>query len=144
MNQRPEVVDWVRDGGGVLVDDNDIQSTVVDFIIECHGQNSLPCDFSHSAVVSTQWIRSCLEVHASVVEVTLLHYAFEVSVYIPVLIHLKICIGELLTRCWESSYLLSFALSHPIPRIRKLPFLYFTIWRERKTAVEELVLSTGR
>ncbi|CAD6254402.1 unnamed protein product [Miscanthus lutarioriparius] len=60
-DKRPEVVDWVRDGGGVMVDDNDIQSTVVDFIIECHGQNSLPCDLSHSAVVSTQWIRSCLE-----------------------------------------------------------------------------------
>lgn len=60
-DKRPEVVDWVRDGGGVMVDDNDIQSTVVDFIIECHGQNSLPCDFSHSTVVSTQWIRSCLE-----------------------------------------------------------------------------------
>ncbi|XP_066336838.1 uncharacterized protein [Miscanthus floridulus] len=60
-DKRPEVVDWVRDGGGVMVDDNDMQSTVVDFIIECHGQNSLPCDFSHSAVVSTQWIRSCLE-----------------------------------------------------------------------------------
>jgi topoisomerase (DNA) II binding protein 1 len=84
MNQRPEVVDWVRDGGGVMVDD--IQSTAVDFIIECHGQNSLPCDFSHSTVVSTQWIRSCLEVHASVLEVTLLHYSFEVLDYIPVLI----------------------------------------------------------
>ncbi|OQU83056.1 hypothetical protein SORBI_3005G068800 [Sorghum bicolor] len=58
-DKRPEVVDWVRDGGGVMVDD--IQSTAVDFIIECHGQNSLPCDFSHSTVVSTQWIRSCLE-----------------------------------------------------------------------------------
>lgn len=114
MNQRPEVVDWVRDGGGVMVDD--IHSTAADFIIECHGQNSLPCDFSHS-LVSTQWIRSCLEVHVSVIEVTLLHFAFEVSDYIPVLIHLKICVGELLTRCWESSYLLSFGLSHPIPRI---------------------------
>uniref|UniRef100_A0A804MJJ0 BRCT domain-containing protein n=1 Tax=Zea mays TaxID=4577 RepID=A0A804MJJ0_MAIZE len=57
-DKRPEVVDWVRDGGGVMVDD--IHSTAADFIIECHGQNSLPCDFSHS-LVSTQWIRSCLE-----------------------------------------------------------------------------------
>ncbi|XP_062198046.1 uncharacterized protein LOC133900812 [Phragmites australis] len=58
-DKRPEVVDWVSEGGGTMVDD--IQSTVVDFIIECHGQNSMPCDFSHSTVVSTQWIRSCLE-----------------------------------------------------------------------------------
>nr|CAB3491152.1 unnamed protein product [Digitaria exilis] len=58
-DKRPEVVDWIREGGGIVVDD--MQSTTVDYTIECHGQNSMPCDFSHSTVVSTQWIRSCLE-----------------------------------------------------------------------------------
>lgn len=57
--KRPEIVDWIREGGGVMVDD--IQSTSVDFIIECHGQSSMPVGFSHSTVVSTHWIRSCLE-----------------------------------------------------------------------------------
>lgn len=58
-DKRPEVVDWIREGGGVVVDD--IQSAVVDYTIECHGRNGTPCDFSHSTVVSTQWIRTCLE-----------------------------------------------------------------------------------
>uniref|UniRef100_A0A0D9XPZ4 BRCT domain-containing protein n=1 Tax=Leersia perrieri TaxID=77586 RepID=A0A0D9XPZ4_9ORYZ len=58
-DRRAEVVDWVKDGGGSIVDD--AQSTVVDFIVESHGQNSMPCDFSHSSVVSTHWINSCLE-----------------------------------------------------------------------------------
>lgn len=53
-------MDWIREGGGIVVDD--MQSTTVDYTIECHGQNSMPCDFSHSTVVSTQWIRSCFEV----------------------------------------------------------------------------------
>ncbi|CAL4985386.1 unnamed protein product [Urochloa decumbens] len=58
-NKRPEVVDWIREGGGIVV--NDTQSTVVDYTIECHERNGMPCDFSHSTVVSTQWIRTCLE-----------------------------------------------------------------------------------
>ncbi|CAD6254379.1 unnamed protein product [Miscanthus lutarioriparius] len=142
-DKRPEVVDWVRDGGGVMVDDNDIQSTVVDFIIECHGQNSLPCDLSHSAVVSTQWIRSCLEVHASVVEVTLLHYAFEVSVYIPVLIHLKICIGELLTRCWESSYLLPFSCRIPLPGFKSFYFCISQYGEKERQLLKNLCFLLG-
>ncbi|CAL4994384.1 unnamed protein product [Urochloa decumbens] len=58
-NKKPEVVDWIREGGGIVV--NDTQSTVVDYTIECHERNGMPCDFSHSTVVSTQWIRTCLE-----------------------------------------------------------------------------------
>ncbi|CAM0151749.1 unnamed protein product [Urochloa decumbens] len=58
-DKRPEVVDWIREGGGTVVDD--IQATIVDYIIECHGRNSMLCDSSHSTVVSTHWIRSCLE-----------------------------------------------------------------------------------
>ncbi|KAL5204766.1 hypothetical protein ABZP36_009637 [Zizania latifolia] len=58
-DRRAQVVDWVREGGGIMVDD--AQSTFVDFIIESHGQSSMLRDFSHSTVVSTHWIRSCLE-----------------------------------------------------------------------------------
>uniref|UniRef100_A0A0E0R569 BRCT domain-containing protein n=1 Tax=Oryza rufipogon TaxID=4529 RepID=A0A0E0R569_ORYRU len=58
-DRRAQVVDWVREGGGIMVDD--AQSTVVDFIIESHGQNSMLRDSSHSTAVSTHWIRSCLE-----------------------------------------------------------------------------------
>ena len=61
-------------------------------------------------------------------------------------LHLKFCKGGLLTRSWKPSYLLSFALSHPITRIWKVPFLYltFTIWKERKLSAEELVLRFRR
>lgn len=60
-DRRAEVIDWVRKGGGTMVVD-DAQATNADFIIECHGQNSMQCDFPHSTVVSTQWIASCFEV----------------------------------------------------------------------------------
>ncbi|CAM0874720.1 unnamed protein product [Alopecurus aequalis] len=60
-DRRAEVIDWVRKGGGTMVVD-DTQTNIADFIIECHGQNSMQCDFSHSTVVSTQWIASCFEV----------------------------------------------------------------------------------
>lgn len=49
---------------------DDIQSTPVDFIIECHGHSSMPCDFALSTVVSTQWIRSCLDVCVYVINVS--------------------------------------------------------------------------
>lgn len=49
---------------------DNIESTLVDFIIECHGRSSIPCDFSCSTVVSTHWIKSCLEVSVSVINVT--------------------------------------------------------------------------
>uniref|UniRef100_J3N6K9 BRCT domain-containing protein n=2 Tax=Oryza brachyantha TaxID=4533 RepID=J3N6K9_ORYBR len=58
-DRRAQVVDWIREGGGTVVDV--AQSTVVDFIIESHGQDGMLCDFSHSTAVSTHWIRSCLE-----------------------------------------------------------------------------------
>ncbi|KAK3119421.1 hypothetical protein QOZ80_9AG0670220 [Eleusine coracana subsp. coracana] len=59
-DKRPEVVDWVREGGGTIIDN--IESTHVDFLIECHGRSNIPCDFSCSTVVSTQWIWFCLHV----------------------------------------------------------------------------------
>lgn len=51
---------------------DDAQTTAADYIIECHGQNSMQCDFPHSTVVSTQWIASCLEVHVYVLVASLL------------------------------------------------------------------------
>jgi len=45
-DKRPEVIDWIREGGGIVVDD--IQSKTVNYTIECHGRNSMP-------------LRSCLE-----------------------------------------------------------------------------------
>lgn len=60
VDQRAQVLEWVSEGGGVTLDGQ--QRVNADFIIECHGLSSITNDISHSTVVSTHWIRSCLEV----------------------------------------------------------------------------------
>ncbi|XP_020107037.1 DNA topoisomerase 2-binding protein 1-A isoform X2 [Ananas comosus] len=58
-DRRAQVLEWVSEGGGVTLDGQ--QRVNADFIIECHGLSSITNDISHSTVVSTHWIRSCLE-----------------------------------------------------------------------------------
>ncbi|XP_073012822.1 uncharacterized protein [Typha latifolia] len=58
-DRRGQVIEWVKQGGGVVMDDR--QKINVDFIIECHGVLGISDDISHSTSVSTHWIRSCLE-----------------------------------------------------------------------------------
>jgi hypothetical protein len=65
---------------------DDIQSTTVKYTIECHGRNSMPCDFSHSTVVSTHWIRSCLEVCFCELDLLSPFMRFKVAGYLPALI----------------------------------------------------------
>lgn len=60
FSQRFEIVQWVVQGGGRVVDDNAKQK--VHFIIECHGVIPRPIDDSQTVSVSSHWIRSCLEV----------------------------------------------------------------------------------
>lgn len=59
--QRAEIVEWVIQGGGNMVNDQVTQN--VHFIIECHGVTRRPTDVSHSTTVSSHWIRFCLEVN---------------------------------------------------------------------------------
>lgn len=59
--QRAEIVEWVIQGGGKMVNDQATQN--VHFIIECHGVTWRPTDVSQSATVSSHWIRFCLEVN---------------------------------------------------------------------------------
>ncbi|KAJ4795230.1 DNA topoisomerase 2-binding protein 1 [Rhynchospora pubera] len=60
-DRRGEVIEWVEEGGGIVIEDP--KRTAVHFLIECHGLNA--CTTSTSSppctVVTTQWIRSCLE-----------------------------------------------------------------------------------
>ncbi|XP_035541604.1 DNA topoisomerase 2-binding protein 1-A [Juglans regia] len=58
-DRRFEIVQWVVQGGGKVVDDNERQR--VHFIIECHGVIPRPIDDSPTVSVSSHWIRSCLE-----------------------------------------------------------------------------------
>jgi len=64
---------------------DDIQSKTVNYTIECHGRNSMPCDFSHSTVVSTHWIRSCLEVCFCDLDLLFLFMLFKVAGSLPFL-----------------------------------------------------------
>ncbi|KAL0927052.1 hypothetical protein M5K25_001206 [Dendrobium thyrsiflorum] len=59
VEPRAEVIEWVKGGGGTLLDD---QATNTDFIIESHGlSQSLCASFSQSTSVSTHWIRASIE-----------------------------------------------------------------------------------
>lgn len=57
--QRPEIVEWVDQGGGEVVNDPFIHNS--HFTIECHGM--FRSDGTTKTIyVSSHWVRSCLEV----------------------------------------------------------------------------------
>lgn len=58
--QRDEIVQWINEGGGEVVDDDILVD--VDFTIECHGALTIPTSTLQTAYVSSHWVRSCLEV----------------------------------------------------------------------------------
>uniref|UniRef100_A0A804JKA6 BRCT domain-containing protein n=1 Tax=Musa acuminata subsp. malaccensis TaxID=214687 RepID=A0A804JKA6_MUSAM len=58
-DRRAQVIEWVGEGGGMMVDDHHKMNA--NFIIERHGLLHVPAGASQTTVVSTQWIRSCLE-----------------------------------------------------------------------------------
>ncbi|XVF36981.1 hypothetical protein REPUB_Repub19eG0105700 [Reevesia pubescens] len=58
-DRRAEIVEWVDQGGGEIVEDQ-VKSNV-DFIIECHGVIPRSMIDSQITYVSTHWVRSCLE-----------------------------------------------------------------------------------
>lgn len=58
--QRPEIVEWVNQGGGEMVADQNEKN--VHFIVERHGV--VPCQTDiMSTYVSSHWVHSCLEVY---------------------------------------------------------------------------------
>ncbi|CAK9160359.1 unnamed protein product [Ilex paraguariensis] len=58
-DRRDEIVQWVNQGGGEVVDDHIDKN--VHFIVECHGVVPSLTDVTGSTSVSSHWIRSCLE-----------------------------------------------------------------------------------
>ncbi|GAB4844132.1 hypothetical protein Ancab_037439 [Ancistrocladus abbreviatus] len=58
-DRREEVVQWINQGGGEVVDDQLKEN--VDFIIECHGIKPLSSGAAQTTYVSSHWIYSCLE-----------------------------------------------------------------------------------
>ncbi|KAJ6838491.1 putative DNA topoisomerase 2-binding protein 1-A isoform X1 [Iris pallida] len=59
LDQRPEVIDWIKQGGGLLVDDE--RKMDADFVVERHGLLQSPDALYKCTAVSTHWIRSSLE-----------------------------------------------------------------------------------
>ncbi|KAA8546448.1 hypothetical protein F0562_002813 [Nyssa sinensis] len=59
QDRRAEIVQWVNQGGGEVVDDQIEQN--VHFTVECHGVVPSVADATRSTHVSSHWIRSCLE-----------------------------------------------------------------------------------
>ncbi|XP_057249582.1 uncharacterized protein LOC104893213 isoform X1 [Beta vulgaris subsp. vulgaris] len=58
-DRRDEIVQWINEGGGEVVDDDILVD--VDFTIECHGALTIPTSTLQTAYVSSHWVRSCLE-----------------------------------------------------------------------------------
>ncbi|XP_038700037.1 DNA topoisomerase 2-binding protein 1-A isoform X2 [Tripterygium wilfordii] len=58
-DRRAEIVQWVNQGGGKLVDDHIIHT--VHYTIERHGVIAKSADAYQTTYVSSHWIRSCLE-----------------------------------------------------------------------------------
>ncbi|CAN1234553.1 NAD kinase 2, chloroplastic [Linum perenne] len=56
-DRRTEVVEWITQGGGELIDDETIQN--VQFTVECHGV--ITSSANNTCFVSSHWVRSCLE-----------------------------------------------------------------------------------
>lgn len=59
QDQRPEIVEWVNQGGGEVVNDSFMKNT--DFTIECHGMFRSAAGTTQTTYVSSHWVRSCLE-----------------------------------------------------------------------------------
>lgn len=57
--QRPEIAEWVNEGGGEVVNDPLIYNA--HFTIECHGGFRSP-GTTQTMYVSSHWVRSCLKV----------------------------------------------------------------------------------
>ncbi|WCJ44425.1 transcription coactivators [Euphorbia peplus] len=58
-DRRAEIVHWVSQGGGEMVEDHAIQN--VHFIIECHGVVPRSMAVNRATCVSSHWVRACLE-----------------------------------------------------------------------------------
>ncbi|XP_019246538.1 PREDICTED: DNA topoisomerase 2-binding protein 1 [Nicotiana attenuata] len=59
VDRRAEIVEWVSQGGGVVVEDQ--TETNVHFTVECHGTLRSEKDGAAATFVSSHWIKSCLE-----------------------------------------------------------------------------------
>lgn len=79
--QRGQIIEWVMQGGGELVDGHIKQK--VHFTIECHGARPVSLDATESTYVSSHWIRSCLEVYSVIHKCIVLINVYEAFPSVP-------------------------------------------------------------
>lgn len=58
--QKIEIVQWVNEGGGMIMDDETWESA--DFTVECHGSVPKSVTATRTISVSSHWIMCCLKV----------------------------------------------------------------------------------
>ncbi|MCD7450160.1 hypothetical protein HAX54_003941 [Datura stramonium] len=58
-DRRAEIVEWISQGGGVVVEDQN--ETNVHFTVQCHGMLCSEKEGAAATFVSSHWIKSCLE-----------------------------------------------------------------------------------
>ncbi|XP_043721482.1 DNA topoisomerase 2-binding protein 1-A-like isoform X2 [Telopea speciosissima] len=90
--RRAEIVEWIKQGGGALVDD---QVQNVHFTVECHGVMRRPADTSQCTIVSSHWIRSCVEDGCMVdVDSHLLYSPLPCQIPLPGLGGFRFCVSQ--------------------------------------------------
>lgn len=93
-NRRDEVIQWIHLGGGGVVEDGEKRDT--DFIIECHGstKNAINCN-SHATLISSHWIRCCLEERAMLdVGSHILYKPLPCRIPLPGLESMRFCVSQ--------------------------------------------------
>ncbi|KAG9457135.1 hypothetical protein H6P81_001643 [Aristolochia fimbriata] len=91
-DRRAEIVDWVAHGGGLMVGDQG--SGNAHFIVERHGVVTGP-NFSRATIVSSHWIRSCLEEdHMPDIEDHILYSPLPCKVPLPGFELYRFCVSQ--------------------------------------------------
>ncbi|XP_022016116.1 DNA topoisomerase 2-binding protein 1 isoform X1 [Helianthus annuus] len=91
--QRGEIVDWIHEGGGEVVDSQ--TKKIVDYTVEAHGVLCRPTQLTGATNVSPHWIRSCLQDgHLLDVRSHLLFSPLQCKVPLPGFIGLQFCVSQ--------------------------------------------------
>ncbi|XP_024973372.1 DNA topoisomerase 2-binding protein 1 isoform X1 [Cynara cardunculus var. scolymus] len=91
--QRAEIVDWIHEGGGEVVDTR--AEKTVNYTVETHGVLCSPSQFSGVTNVSSHWIRSCLQ-DGYLLDVSshILFSPLQCKVPLPGFIGLHFCVSQ--------------------------------------------------
>ncbi|KAK9050118.1 hypothetical protein SSX86_030912, partial [Deinandra increscens subsp. villosa] len=91
--QRGEIVDWIHEGGGEVVDSCTTKN--VNYTVESHGVLCSPTRFTSVINVSSHWIRSCLQ-DGRLLDVSshILFSPLQCKVPLPGFVGLRFCVSQ--------------------------------------------------